>query len=149
MISVRLAAGTLIDIEFQDALSSGTNLAGDTFRAMVLTDVTQGGSSVIPAGSTIVGSVEEVVSARNKKIGGRARMELSFDTLTLPGGDVAISAWLSEKGKSETAKDAATIGGAAAGTAIAAKTQGKEIQLPAGAVAVIELGAPIDIDVPK
>ena len=88
---------------------------------------------------------------------------------------VTISAWLAQKGKSETAKDAATIGGAAvvgaivghqvsdddkgtvigaivggaAGTAIAASTKGKEIEIPAGTVSSIELGAPVEIEVPR
>ena len=37
--------------------------------------------------------------------------------------------------------------GGAAGTAIAANTNGKEVSVPAGRVASLELGAPVDIEV--
>jgi hypothetical protein len=172
-VTVRVPAGTLIDVSFESDLSTGVNMNGDSFRASVLTDVVHEGRVVIPGGSSMSGTVDEVISAANKKIGGAARMELSFNTVSVPTGDVAIQAWLSEKGKSETAKDAATIGGAAvvgailghqvegddegkaigaivgaaAGTAIAAKTKGKELEIPAGTVALIELGAPIEVEV--
>lgn len=172
-IVVRLPAGTLISVELLDELSSGVNLPGDSFRSRVLEDVTYDGYVVVPAGTTITGAVEEVASAKNKKIGGRASLLLSFDAINLGTGDVAISAWVTRKGKSETTKDAATIGGAAvlgaiighqvsdddkgtaigavvggaAGTAIAAHTHGKEVSVPAGSVASLELGAPVDVKV--
>jgi hypothetical protein len=172
-IVVRLAAGTLIDVELMDDLSSGTNLPGDTFRSRVVEDVVVNGQVVVPTGTMITGAVEEVASAKNKKIGGRASLLLSFDTINLDTGDVAINAWVTQKGKSETPKDAATIGGAAvlgaiighqvsdddkgtaigavvggaAGTAIAAHTNGKEVGVPAGSIASLELGAPVDVEV--
>jgi hypothetical protein len=172
-IVVRLPAGTLINVELLDELSSGVNLPGDTFRSRVVQDVVQDGYVVVPAGTTIVGTVEEVASAKNKKIGGRAKLLLSFESMNLGSGDVAINAFVTQKGKSETPKDAATIGGAAvlgaiighqvsdddkgtaigavvggaAGTAIAAHTNGKEVTVPAGSAAALELGAPVDVKV--
>ena len=112
-IVVRLPAGTLINVELIDELSSGVNLPGDTFRSRVVEDVMYDGYVVVPAGSTVVGAVEEVASAKNKKIGGRASLLLSFEEINLGTGNVAINAWVTHKGKSETPKDAATIGGAA------------------------------------
>ena len=172
-IVVRVPAGTLISVELMDELSSGVNLPGDTFRSRVVEDVVYDGYVVVPAGSTIVGAVDEVKSAKNKKIGGRAKLLLSFEQIELGTGNVAMTAWVTHKGKSETPKDAATIGGAAvlgaiighqvsdddkgtaigavvggaAGTAIAAHTDGKEVTVPAGSVASLELGAPIDVKV--
>jgi hypothetical protein len=168
---VRLPAGTTIDVEFVDSVSSGANLAGDSFRARVASDVAQGGRVVIPAGSDVRGMVEHVESIRNKKVGGRAKMELFFDRVSLATGDVAIMAYLSHLGKSETGKDAATIGGAtaagaiighqvdddsgkiigaivgaAAGTAVATQTKGKEIELPAGTTVTLELASPVDVE---
>ncbi|MGH9361194.1 MAG: hypothetical protein ACRD2T_04700, partial [Thermoanaerobaculia bacterium] len=94
-----------------------------------------------------------------RRVGGRARLAIDFTELVLPSGQsVPISASYSQIGKSETAKDAATIGGAAAGgailgkaiekdkrgavigaivgtaagTAIATKTKGRQVTLPAG-----------------
>ena len=172
-VVVRLPAGTLIAVELLDELSSGVNLPGDTFRSRVLEDVVHDGYLVVPAGTTISGAVEEVKSAKNKKIGGRASLLLSFEAINLGTGDVAINAWVTQKGKSETPKDAATIGGAAvlgaiighqvsdddkgtaigavvggaAGTAIAAQTNGKEVIVPVGSAASLELGAPIEVKV--
>jgi len=172
-VVVRLPAGTMIAVELLDELSSGVNLPGDTFRSRVLEDVVRDGYVVVPAGTTISGAVEEVKSAKNKKIGGRASLLLSFEAINLGTGDVAINAWVTQKGKSETPKDAATIGGAAvlgaiighqvseddkgtaigavvggaAGTAIAAQTNGKEVIVPVGSAASLELGAPIDVRV--
>jgi hypothetical protein len=172
-IVVRLPAGTLIGVELVDELSTGTNMVGDTFTARVAQDVAYDGRVVIPMGATVTGKVDEVASAKNKKIGGRAKMVLSFETISLPTGEVPITAWVSEKGKSETPKDAAIIGGAtvagailghqvsdddkgtaigavvggAAGTAIAAATKGQEVTIPAGSYASLELGAPVEIRV--
>jgi len=174
-MTVRLPAGTVIDVELIDALSSGTNLPGDPFASRVVNDVLLDGRVVIPAGTTISGHVDEVVSGKNKKVGGRAKMVLAFETVSLETGDVGLTAWLTEKGKSETPKDAATIGGAAvvgaiighqirdddtgtaigaivggaAGTAIAVNTKGKEVELPAGTIGSLELGAPLEFEILK
>lgn len=167
-------AGTVIAITFLDGLSSKTNVAGDTFQARVTDDVVIDGIPVIPAGSVVVGTVTEAVSL--KKIGGRAKLALDFDRLELPSGRTAlISAAFAQEGKSETKKDAATIGGAAAGgallgrlikkddkdkgtligavvgaaagTAIAAKTEGEEVEIPVGVVLDIALNESTQVTV--
>ncbi len=159
-------AGTAIEVSFLDGVSSKSSQAGDSFRARVAKDVLQDGIVVIPAGSVVVGSVTEAVSL--KKIGGQAKLALAFNKLELTSGRSApISASFAETGKSETGKDAATIGGAtaggavlgrmlskgdrgkgtvlgaivgaAAGTAIASKTQGQEVEIPAGTAITLKL----------
>ncbi len=159
-------AGTPIEVAFLDGVSSKSSQAGDSFRARVSKDVVQDGIVVIPAGSVVVGSVTEAVPL--KKIGGQAKLALEFTKLELTSGRTApISASFSEAGKSETGKDAATIGGAtaggavlgrmlskgdrnkgtvlgaivgaAAGTAIAAKTKGEEVEIPAGTAITLKL----------
>lgn len=171
-------AGTALDLEFTDGVSTATSAIGDTFRARVVKDVAFDGIVVVPAGSTVTGTVTDV-KGLDKKIGGKARLALSFDSLTLPWGESAkIQAAWSMEGKSETAKDAATIGGAAAagailgravakkddkkdgtaigavvgaaaGTAIAAKTKGEEIELGAGAPISVVLEASTVVRVPR
>src|SRR6185436_4594950 len=101
---------------FMDGLSSETNVVGDTFRAQVAHDVTWDGMVLVPAGSVVRGEVTEVQSL--KKIGGTAKLGLHFTEIDLPGGPVPIDASIAQQGKSETKKDAATIGGAAAGGAL-------------------------------
>ena len=165
-------AGTTVDVVFLDALSSETANPGDSFRARVTHDVVQDGIVVIPAGSTVAGSVTEAVPL--KKIGGTAKLALEFSKLELPSGGTAdIDASLVEQGKSETKKDAATIGGAtaggallgkiigkkgksaligaavgaAAGTAIAAKTHGEQVEIPVGTEMTLHLDRPTHVTV--
>jgi hypothetical protein len=159
-VIVTLPAGTVLNVAFQDGVASNTSMVGDSFRARVISDVAHDGAVVVPAGSVVVGTVTEAVPLK-KKIGGRAKLALEFTSLELTSGRTAtIAASFAEAGKSETKKDAATIGGAAAGgallgrllkdkkkdkgtligavvgaaagTAIAAKTEGEEVEIPAG-----------------
>jgi len=116
-VLVGLPASTTIAVQFEDGLSSDTNLVGDHFRAVVAQDVVRDGFVPIPAGSELRGSVASVVPS--KKIGGQARLVLSFDRLFLPSGDaVNIAATWEIAGKSQKKRDAATIGGSAAGGAV-------------------------------
>jgi hypothetical protein len=109
-----------------------------------------------------------------KAIGGRAKIGFALETLELPWGDrVAIRAQHLALGKSETKKDAATIGGAAAGgallgriiekddktkgtllgaavgaavgTAVAHGTKGEELHLPAGTTLDVALDEAVEV----
>ncbi|HET9228441.1 MAG TPA: hypothetical protein VFR31_17325 [Thermoanaerobaculia bacterium] len=114
---VEIPSGTVMEVEFLEGLSSQTSEAGDLFRVRVASDISTGGAVGIPAGSEILGVVTEAVPL--KKIGGKAKLSLKFTDLVLPSGKtVPIQASLVTEGRSETRKDAATIGGAAAGGAI-------------------------------
>lgn len=173
-VAMTVPAGTELHIEFLDGVSSTTSVAGDVFRGRVVQDVVVDGTTVIPAGTMIEGSVTEAVSL--KKIGGQAKLALTFSRLDLPDGEVAsIAASYAQAGKSETGKDAGTIAGAtaggallgriigkkdkgkataigavvgaAAGTAIAAKTAGEEVELPAGTTVAVTLETPATINV--
>lgn len=116
-IVLRLPATTPIEVEFQDFLSSEASLVGDRFRASVVRDVLQDGIVAIPAGSAVLGTVSSVVA--QKKIGGQQRLALSFDRVELPSGQsVGIQAVFDAEGRSQKKKDAATIGGSAAGGAV-------------------------------
>ncbi len=173
IVELTAPAGTRLDIEFLDPISSATSQPGDSFRARVVNDVVDSGEVVIPRGSVVHGTVTEAVPLK-KKIGGRAKLAVEFTQLELPDGQTSrVEAAFAELGKSETKKDAATIGGAAAGgallgrmlkrddeakgtligaivgaaagTAIAAKTEGEEVAISAGTVVTIELSAPVTI----
>jgi hypothetical protein len=170
-IPVTVPAGETLDIEFRQTLSSHTSQAGQHFRTKVVGPVSIGGRVVIPAGSSIEGVITEAEPA--KKIGGRARLSLEFQTLTLVNGaSYGIEAVFSQAGKSQTGKDAAIIGGATLGGAVlgkqvggdtgtvigavaggiggalaAKKTKGKPVEIPAGTVMIVELTKPITIDV--
>ena len=122
---VNVPAGTVMEVELLEGLSSQTSEVGDIFRARVASDVASDGAVGIPAGSEIVGVVTEAVPVG--KIGGRARLGLKFTDLVLPNGKtVPINASLVQQGSNETRKDAATIGGAAAGGAILGRVLSKK-----------------------
>lgn len=122
---VNVPAGTVMEVELLEGLSSQTSEAGDIFRARVASDVASDGAVGIPAGSEIVGVVTEAVPLG--KVGGRAKLVLKFTDLVLPNGrTVPIDASLVQQGSNETRKDAATIGGAAAGGAILGRVLSKK-----------------------
>jgi hypothetical protein len=161
---VELPAGTVIEMELVDNLSSKLNKAGDTFMAKVIDSVEMGGQVLIPAESMVEGTVTQAVSA--KQMTGQAILTLHFDKINLPSGDeVPISASLTEKGKKIGKRTAGIVGGSAAGgavlgrilgkdtksavlgaavgavagTGIAASQKGQELKLPAGTGMAIEL----------
>ncbi|MFP5284472.1 MAG: glycine zipper domain-containing protein, partial [Thermoanaerobaculia bacterium] len=122
---VNVPAGTVMEVELLEGLSSQTSEAGDIIRARVASDVATDGAVGIPAGSEILGVVTEAVPLG--KVGGRAKLGLKFTDLVLPNGrTVPIDATLMQQGNSETRRDAATIGGAAAGGAILGRVLGKK-----------------------
>ena len=122
-VEVTVPASTGLEVEFLVGISSEEALVGDAVETLVVNDVTQDGRVAIPAGSIVAGQVIEVQPA--KKIGGRARLVLDFDTLRLTSGDeIAIRSSIEYVGKKQTGKDAATIGGSAAGGAILGRVLG-------------------------
>ena len=168
-------AGTLVDVEFTEKVASNTSREGDTFRVRVANDVREEGHVVIPAGSEILGQVTEAAPVQ-RKIGGRARLAVAFTDLVLPSGSrVPIEASFAQQGRNETGRDAATIGGAAAGGAIlgrvlkkgdrskggvigavigaaagaviASRTPGQEVVLQPGTVVSLRLDDPVEVRV--
>jgi uncharacterized protein YcfJ len=114
---VTVPAGTAISAEMIGGVSSDTAQVGDSVTARVVENVYAGGELAIPAGSTLRGSVTGVRGLR--RVGGRAQLAIRFDTLELrSGGDAPIYATFERLGRSETKRDAATIGGSAVGGAI-------------------------------
>ena len=169
-VMVSLPAGTELEVELIDPLSSGTNLVGDPVRARLAGELMVEGAVVAPAGAELQGTVTEVVPL--KKFGGQPQISVAFESLEVANGDsVEILAWLSEAGKKQAARDAAKIGagavigavvghqvdddkgseigavvGGAVGTAIAAKT-GQEIELAAGTMMVVVLESDAEVRV--
>ncbi|HXT20613.1 MAG TPA: TrbI/VirB10 family protein, partial [Thermoanaerobaculia bacterium] len=114
---VTIPAGTTLTAEVTDGASTATSQVGDSVSARVAENVYAGGELAIPAGSRLTGTVTDVQGLR--KVGGRARLAVRFDSVELPNGTRApiYAAW-SQTGRNETGRDAATIGGSAAGGAV-------------------------------
>ncbi len=173
VVSVTVPAGTELDLEITTPLSSETSQPGDGFAARVVADVVVDGKSVIPAGTVVEGFVRDVQST-SKKIGGTARLELDFDRIVLPNGETsAVQMAFVAAGRSQSGKDAATIGGAAAGgallgrllkkkdkskgtligallggaigAAIAANNPGDPVEIPEGTVLPVRLEDPLSV----
>ena len=164
--------GTPIAVEILDTVSTKYSRAGDAFNARLAKDLlADNGRVAVRRGADIRGHVAEV--KKSQRIGGRAGIVLVMDTLELPDGSNApIEAAWSTTGKSQTPKDAATIGGAtvggailgrilddgdgdviggilgaAAGTAAARQMVGKPLVVGDGAVLNMHLRAPIAVRV--
>jgi len=170
-----IPAGTILSVRLDQGLSSADALAGQPFSGRLAEPVVLGGDVVLQTNTVFRGKVLEVQPA--KRIGGRARLNLLFTSLEHDGRDVPITGFYYSESKSQTKKDAATIGGAAVGgavvgrvighergdeadgtavgaavgaaigSAVAASNKGQEVTLPEGALVRIELEAPVTIAV--
>jgi hypothetical protein len=170
-VAVTVPQATALNVKMEDALNSGTSQPGDHFTATLQQPVVVGDRVALPAGSTIEGTVTDVIPAKKgmKESGGA--LTLSFDKVTTPSGDTApMAASLSKVAKS-TKKKAGTIGGAAAGgallgkifggstkdaavgaviggavgTGVAAGTKGTEMKIEAGTALTITLQQPLTV----
>jgi hypothetical protein len=152
-------AGTRLELEVLDGLSSKTSTVGQSVRARLANAISVDGEKLIPAGSLLSGTVEEANPA--DRFGGISSLALRFDSVERPDGstlpvqvsfrtevrgekkkDTATIAGataggailgriLKEDDRSEGTKNGAMIG-AAVGTVVAASTKGSEVDMPAG-----------------
>jgi TolA-binding protein len=167
--SIEIPAGTELDARLQSVLNSGTAQVEDRFEATTLVDVNVSGRTVIPAGSVLRGVVTAVEPAT--RTNRTAKMTVSFDQVTVGGRAYPIRGTVSqaiqgEGIKGETGRIAtgagvgAIIGGIlgggkgallgvlVGGGGITAATEGKEVELPQGAVLRVRLDSPASIQPP-
>lgn len=163
-------AGTSLSAQLPAAISTKTAKVGDRVSAYLTNDLVVDGKVIAKSGALLQGSVSQVVSGSNK-IGGTAKLGLTFDNLTLvDGSDKPVRGSITQvAAKSDTGKDTAKIAGGAiagavighqvdddkgsliggilgaAGGAIAAKKTGSEVVLPAGTQIGFTLDQPLDV----
>lgn len=82
--SKRIAAGTIIEIRFLDSMSSLTSTEGNSFNACLEEDIRLNKKTVLPAGTLMRGTVNEVKKSKILKI--PASLYLDFDHLVTPDG---------------------------------------------------------------
>lgn len=122
---VTVPAGTVLTLALDTTLDSKTAHAGDPFTATVIEAIVVEDREIIPAGSKIEGSVTEAISA--KRGSGNAKLALSFDRLRLESGyRTNIAGSFREVTASKKGRDAAIIGGSAAGGALLGRILGKD-----------------------
>jgi len=164
--SVEIPSGTELDVRLQGTLNSGTAQVEDRFEATTLVDVNVSGRAVIPAGSVLRGVVTNVQPAT--RTNRTAKMTVSFDQVTVNGRAYPIRGTVTqaiqgEGIKGETGRIAtgagvgavlggllggfkgALIGVLVGGGGITAATEGKEVELPQGAVLRVRLDSPVQI----
>ena len=164
--TVEIPVGTEIDVRLQAPLNSGTNQVEDRFEATTLVDVGVNGRVVVPAGSLMRGVVTAVEPAT--RTNRTARLTVSFDQVTVNGQAHAIRGTVTEaiegsgiKGEAARIGTGAGVGaiiggilggvkGALAGILIGgggtiAATEGKEVEIPQGAVLRVRLDSPAQI----
>lgn len=110
-------AGTALTVTTDQALSSKSSKAGQTFLATVAQPVTVHGKTAIPKGSSVTGTV---ITAKEKgKIKGEGQLGIALTSVTIHGKNYPIQTGTldnTEKGKGK--RTAATTGGGAAGGAL-------------------------------
>ena len=173
--SFTLAAGSHFSASAGDSITTRSAKAGDAFTATVSQDVRDAaGHVVIPAGSSIAGSIVAAEPAPNPRATGR--LELSVTNVTVRGKSYAVNGTVESKdtvmqGRGVTAADAAKVGGgaaigaiagkllgknakgaiiggaagAAAGAAAAARSRDVDVVLPKGAAMRVKLDAPLTV----
>jgi hypothetical protein len=164
--AIEIPSGTEIDARLQAPLNSGTAQVEDRFEATTLVDVSASGRVLIPAGSVMRGVVTAVEPAT--RTNRTAKMTVSFDQVTVNGRAYPIRGTVTqaiqgEGIKGETGRIAtgagvgAVIGGLLGGFkgallgvligggGITAATEGKEVELPQGAVLRVRLDSPVQI----
>lgn len=122
---VEVPAGTVLTLAMDAGVNTKKNVVGDRFTATVLEPISVAGMEAIPAGSKIEGKVTEAIPA--KQGAGNAKLSLSFDELSLPSGHrTQITGTFQEISESKKKRNAAIIGGSAAGGALLGRILGKD-----------------------
>jgi hypothetical protein len=161
-----IPTGQELDVRLQNSLSSESATVEQRFEATTAVDLLQNGRVLVPAGSTVRGVVSDVKKAG--RIDRSGSLTLSFDQMVVNGRETPIRATATqvfksggireEKGTAGVGAGAgAIIGGVlggvkgailgaviGAGGAIAA-TDGKDIELPAGAIVRIRLDSAVNV----
>lgn len=163
----RLDAGADIQVRLEQPLSSRTARMEDRFETTVVRAVRVDGRTVIPAGSRVRGIVQAAEAAERPAKAGK--LELTFDTLTLPGGSrmdlrTRVISIKEDLDRSETARKAgmgallgavlgrvvggtkgALIGLVVGGTGGIVATKGEDVELPEGSVLTLRLERPLTV----
>lgn len=172
--SYTAGTGTHVSLAVANAISSRSAKAGEEFTATVSSDVTDAaGHVVIPAGSTVHGTITEVQPGGTKNPG---TLTLAINSVSVRGESYPLDATIESaatvrEGRGVTGKEAAKVGagaavgaiagrilgkdtkgtiiggvvGAAAGAGVAAATRTIDIVLPAGGQVDIALTKPVTV----
>ena len=166
---VTLPAGTTLPLSLTSSMASDTSAVEDAVTAELTRAVSIDGREVLPAGTTLAGTVTEVDDSGRVK--GRAMIAFRFTSLQTGGEQYDLqTAALSHVAPATKGEDATKIGigagagaaiggllggkdgaakgaaiGGGAGTGVVLATKGKEMRLAPGADVTSQLSAPLTI----
>jgi hypothetical protein len=162
-----LDTGTDIQVRLEQSLSSRTARLEDRFEATVVRPIRSGTRVVIPAGSRVRGIVQAAEPAERPAKAGR--LDLTFDTLTLPGGSrmdirTRVISIKEDIDRGDTARKAglgallgavvgkviggtkgALIGLVVGGGGAIVASKGDDVELPEGSVLTLRLERPLTV----
>jgi hypothetical protein len=161
-----IPVGQELDVRLQTPLSSDTATVEQRFQTTTVVDLMQGDRVLVPAGSVVRGVVRSVEEAG--RIERTGRLTLGFDQLVVNGREYPLRAMATQVFQSEGIREeVATVGtaggvgaivggiiggmrgaliGAIVGSGgVIAATEGKDIELPAGAIIRIRLDSPVQM----
>ena len=166
--SMTIPAGMTISVRMLDAIDSGKNYAGETFRATVDAPLVVDGKTLVPRGAEAIGRL--VTVEQSGRLQGRPLVALELTALNFSGKSLAsqTSAY-QEVGPSQTKRTALFAGGGAlvgtvfgaiagggvligsnvggaAGTIVQAVRGAKQIRIPAESLVTFTLQSPIHFD---
>jgi len=110
-------AGSTLTVTVDQALSSDKSQTGQTFLATLAQPVTVRGTTAIPKGSSVKGTV--ITAKKKGKVKGEGQLALSLTSITIRGKNYPIeTGTLDSTVKGKGKRTAATTGGGAAGGAL-------------------------------
>ena len=150
-VAFTVPAGTQLDLTINQELSSRNNKSGDTFTAIVASDIHDAsGKVVIETGATVNGSVVAVKSAPNRRTPGTLTVALS--TIETNGTTIPITATIDSvqteyRRQNINGGDAAKVGigaaaGAVVGQTLSKDTKGTVIGAVVGGVKALDVVIP-------
>jgi TolA-binding protein len=165
--TTEIPVGTEMDLRLSTVLNSGTAVVEDRFEGTTMADLIIDGRTLVPAGSVVRGVVASVQPAG--RVERKAKMDLSFDQITINGRAYPFRATLTQAVEGEGIRGDATKAGAGAavgaiiggilggvkgalagvligGGGVVAATEGKEIELPAGSVLRVRVDTPVAVN---
>ena len=115
---VTIESGTVLNIRMIDAVDTGKNHAGDSFRATLDSPITVGDKVVIPEGADVVGRIADLKDAGH--FAGQPQLALELSSLSVNGRKYTLHTnQYTRQGKSRGSSTAKKVGaGAAIGAVI-------------------------------
>ena len=137
---IMVPASTSLTVTLNAKISSETAQVGDTWTGVVKSNVMVGDRTVIPAGSTVSGTVSAVKAAAK---GDRAMLDLAIGSMTVEGSGYTAHATTEaiEAGSTRARNLGAIAGGAGAGALIGGAVGGKKGALIGGLLGGAGAGA--------